>query len=508
MTTRDIRTICNLFPLLSPFPLLFLFLFLAACASSHVTSHDSEAHFLKVCVDECPGHLSCICGVCTTVCDDDESCAGLAPGAVCIESSALPDSLRCTEGQPPRQCDLGCDSDDQCSSLSAGLQCNQEFCRDLAFLPTDTRADGGASVVPENPDAGAGNATDGGTAGAKQGDPCSVLVPCESPLVCGVSDTCEAHTVVSHGDGRLGTLVVRGSYIYWTDWGEEDNLGNYVQEGKIARASVSGGLQEVIVDEVHKAYRASLLVDDSHVYYMADLNDDRNLTLLRAPVSEPGVPERLGASIGVKHCVTQDATHLYLFDDQLALYAFDKSVGTMEQVGQVSDARTGDSCHAIAVDGETVYVAVEKLSVWDIELISFDKQTWTQSVLTDWGTSYEGVYLLEVVGDDLIVAAESWAGEARVTRIAKQGLKRTNIALGTKGRLFIVHDEYVYWLEWQLDDRYSVFRAPLTPGQSEELLRFPDTMDIDYYAVSEAGIFWIDSDNDNAIMRLDLPDAR
>ncbi len=446
-----------------------------------------------------------------------------------VVRSVLPDSLRCAEGQPARQCDLGCDSDDQCSSLSARMQCNQEFCRDLAFPPSDTGADAAADVDGQSPDAGsatdaraedifkgreagvldtgADSATDGGTVGARQGDPCSVLVPCEPPLVCGVSDTCEVHTVVTHGDGRLGTMVVRGAYIYWTDWGKEDDLRNYVQEGKIARASISGGPQEVIVDEVYKAYRGFLLVDDSHVYYMADLNDDWNLTLWRAPAGGSGVPEQLGASIRVSDCVTQDATHLYLIDDQLALYAFDKSGGTMAQVAQVSDAQTDAYCGAIGVDDETVYVAVNglNLNIW-IEIVSFDKQTWTQSVLTDWGQSYDEVQLLEVVGDDLIVAAEGF-GEDTVMRIARQGLETTNRALYLNGDSFVVYDGYVYWLDWG-SDQDSVFRVPLKSGQNQELLRFPDTMDRTEIAVSDAGLFWNDSDNDNAIMRLDLPGTR
>jgi hypothetical protein len=62
--------------------------FALACGSSSSTSTDTRTNWLASCSDDCGGGLTCLCGVCTETCGQDEACSDLGSGAVCVEAPA------------------------------------------------------------------------------------------------------------------------------------------------------------------------------------------------------------------------------------------------------------------------------------------------------------------------------------------------------------------------------------------------------------------------------------
>jgi hypothetical protein len=98
------------------------------CAKSVDGGSDGESRFLDSCDAECGKGYSCICGVCTKSCEDDKSCAELAPTAVCVEVKA---SKQCRSGEDDvfRVCDVTCTSSDDCSTLGEDYVCSAGFCR-------------------------------------------------------------------------------------------------------------------------------------------------------------------------------------------------------------------------------------------------------------------------------------------------------------------------------------------------------------------------------------------
>jgi hypothetical protein len=144
---------------------------LVVCAAGcgvTATSGDSESHFLRLCTDEC-GELSCICGVCTQACDDDDVCQGLADTATCQDVSAT-----CGDdpSAPTSACDVGCENDDDCGELGAGYTCDSGECRYPA-----PEGSGGSN--------GAGASSNAGGSGAGPNTPCCVEEPISWGLVGG-----------------------------------------------------------------------------------------------------------------------------------------------------------------------------------------------------------------------------------------------------------------------------------------------------------------------------------
>jgi len=108
---------------------LFIWFFGAMLGLVSCTSAESptggETHFLKTCSssDSCGGGLSCMCGVCTRPCTDEEQCQGL-PAAVCVT-----DPLVCTPDEPSNRCDVPCNVDAECSAVSDAHRCIANYCR-------------------------------------------------------------------------------------------------------------------------------------------------------------------------------------------------------------------------------------------------------------------------------------------------------------------------------------------------------------------------------------------
>lgn len=121
--------------------LAVLLVTLPACSSGPST--DSETHWMKACSDDedCDDGLDCLCGVCTTGCDDD--CSGVGPDAVCTDISE-----DCDDADAPI-CLATCDSADDCPG---DFNCSDEICEP---------ADGFNVSEPGNDNGGDNNGSDG-----------------------------------------------------------------------------------------------------------------------------------------------------------------------------------------------------------------------------------------------------------------------------------------------------------------------------------------------------------
>lgn len=104
---------------------------LLACQAKDPIETGGETHFLKTCSgadDECGG-LTCVCGVCTVLCDDTAACANFAD-AVCVEPGA-----HGTCSSVDRRCDVECRNDDDCASVSQFHVCDDGTCRTQSPKP-------------------------------------------------------------------------------------------------------------------------------------------------------------------------------------------------------------------------------------------------------------------------------------------------------------------------------------------------------------------------------------
>lgn len=116
------------------------------CESETTDPTGGETHFLRVCdpeADTCEDGLSCICGVCTTVCGVEDPCATYA-GAQCV---APPPSCKVVE----RACDVQCSSNKDCWDLSSAHYCIDGWCRLASGTAVDTEPPIGGGGMESDP---------------------------------------------------------------------------------------------------------------------------------------------------------------------------------------------------------------------------------------------------------------------------------------------------------------------------------------------------------------------
>lgn len=105
-----------------------LLLLTAACGARSVERQGGESHFLRACVDDCGGGLTCIDRVCTNPCGSDANCTALAASATCVERA------------PSRAvCDVECSGDGACDFLGGDASCVDGLCR-AGITPVSTDA--------------------------------------------------------------------------------------------------------------------------------------------------------------------------------------------------------------------------------------------------------------------------------------------------------------------------------------------------------------------------------
>jgi hypothetical protein len=475
--------------------------------------------------------------------------------AVCISLDQELASELCEGSElddPIRFCALGCETDQDCIALDKDLSCIGGFCGAIGEM--------GAM---------SGSALSDPARLGQQGDPCSTSADCEAPLVCGYSKTCELHQVVSHANGQIFALAANDQYIYWFESGFGSLTTNYSVNGKlngsIARAPIEGGpREEVIVDEL--AQPIVLMVDDTHLYY-GRIHESILFTLWRTPHSNTiSESEASGTRIyeylsgedriimGFDRIV-QDLTHVFIVHADGRVIAIDKSSGESEQVAQLWSRVA--VVPGVAVDQDCLYVCTSHFDSensaypYDLDVRCYDKQNWQETVIADLGSAPGGSYCqLDMTDDYLVVLApalpsvtliDKESGETRPLAhltipptmpladmseaylyIAIQAFNSTILAPSGPWQ---VYDEYIYWISEFPEDPLRLFvnRAPLETGQTETMLKLPTNITEDFsdtlttisdprlllllstFLVTNDAIYWADPENDNAIMRLDLP---
>jgi hypothetical protein len=117
-------------PLKLALPALCLWVLSSGCEGGATARElGSETHFLGSCATTCDGGLSCVCGVCTKLCDEDGACQALSADAACVPAAAHADAASCAASETRSFCDVSCSTDADCSSLDGGARCDAGFCR-------------------------------------------------------------------------------------------------------------------------------------------------------------------------------------------------------------------------------------------------------------------------------------------------------------------------------------------------------------------------------------------
>src|SRR5262245_17360756 len=129
------RVQASRFALVAP-ALGWLALVLSACSTTHPPDQgNGETHFLFLAAcnadGDCGNSLSCLCGVCTKICADAESCSSLDDDASCVRAA---DAASCERSTKKKVCSLDCEDDDDCDGLGAS-ECIDGQCRAPVSTP-------------------------------------------------------------------------------------------------------------------------------------------------------------------------------------------------------------------------------------------------------------------------------------------------------------------------------------------------------------------------------------
>jgi hypothetical protein len=159
---------------------------------------------LQSCTGECGDGLTCLCGVCTLVCESDDICEAQARGAVCVFPDEFEDALQCDNCTgSSRVCDIRCKRDGECTVLGEEFSCQAGFCRDDGFSSqvnsdggTGGGTDRGANGEQVEPDAGPQQSEAGTPVPLDAGDAdAGRPEDCLDPEICnGKDDDCDGET--------------------------------------------------------------------------------------------------------------------------------------------------------------------------------------------------------------------------------------------------------------------------------------------------------------------------
>ena len=126
---------------------------------------DSNTHWLEPCESDsqCDEGLSCVCGVCTEPCDDDDACSGLA-GASCALANT------CAGPRDETSCVVECRNDGDCSDLGSSFLCDGGQCVHRSLAPGPGSGgqggeEGGQAGAPAGSGGKGGQIGNGGVAG-------------------------------------------------------------------------------------------------------------------------------------------------------------------------------------------------------------------------------------------------------------------------------------------------------------------------------------------------------
>lgn len=431
-----------------------------SCSRSHTGGLDSESHFLRNCVDDCPGDLVCICGVCTIACDDDKTCTPLDPKATCTESTDVPAPLNCHGRESVAICDLDCRSDEQCSTVGNTFECQSGFCRELLFQPfkSQTNSSIDAALDAQKPiDANMDSGFD------------SMNIP---EVDSSVDSNIEA--AVSDVRSTLNALPLCESYE--DDAGVFDNEDDSVDAVPTC-ADIVGSDPTAGATSVGTAdYPSWVSTHESRVYWYREgivsaLADGSDLKTV-VPEFDPDYSQPSFDLI--------DETYLYWVSSNgvsLRIYKAPLEGG----VAVVLDEEPGANPSGLTMDDEYIYWASDESSSLGSEycdLYRTPKQLGDSSVLLTLPEclSEDGIQL---VGDRLY-----WLGASTSTE-STDGLLRSMHKEGTEPPIvevmglaqpmgLTVDGSYLYWSNWGSYDRFrnhvgngSIMRLETSSGKLE-----------------------------------------
>lgn len=264
----------------------------SGCGAQDKIDIGGETHFLKSCSPEensCDDGLSCVCGVCTQVCDEQTACAGLS-GATCV---SVDDREMCGGLAPVQHCDVECGRDSDCSAVSAFHVCDEGVCRTespprpvvepsasldagppdaglsgapSSESPTSSAASSEVAVSSETAATSEASATSESTgADAASAPPCegTTTIDANEVLIIGdaffakthqttgyLEDIAKAAGVLGEGERyRDGSRVVQNSLALAGENGILDQYTTAVDDGPVRVAIMTGGGADVLIAE-------------------------------------------------------------------------------------------------------------------------------------------------------------------------------------------------------------------------------------------------------------------
>lgn len=224
----------------------FACLVLCACAKTRSPGGSSKTSFLALCNASCAEGLSCLCGVCTEMCDSNAACKALSDVASCQEAAS-----GCGTSTV---CDVECSDDGDCAVLGKSHACEEGRCRAPAQDAMvsggagGTRGDAGvadagvADAGAAHGDSGVGDAGGGDRPQVRACHADAVLAYlledepygiCPGELDRPATDCAEA--IQNTIDQDMGFLVTWETFVH-----ETPTLGNIVIEGFFGVPSSSG----------------------------------------------------------------------------------------------------------------------------------------------------------------------------------------------------------------------------------------------------------------------------
>jgi hypothetical protein len=510
------------------------------CATSVKPSNSRETNWLKICEGDkqCDEGMRCLCGVCSAECESTEACEALDEHSVCAVASRVSIADGC-QGESNASsvgiCVLPCKIDRDCAKVSdTELKCQSNYCVDVRYdaKPDQPSIDGGmledgepndAEIVVssgepcerdddcsgtqvcnargecEPPlDAGidADSVIDTGTDSLRP--PCDEEGLCEGELVCHLDNTCIERGVFDENGfatlalvpGQIEYIAVDDAYVYWTQLGTQDVLGNYQDDGAVMRTPIEGGPITAIAEfQYHPAH---IIVDETYVYwanYGLDYGEGKEIVSARKDGSV--LPQAITEDIEYFGSLTQDDDYLYFLDADLGPRRLRKDgTGEIELLADDLTPTSDYGVYSLVVGDDSIYLGY----IGGILRVLLDSKE--HSVFVDNSVNME---------DDAIVYSDkgylfySVFRDSQVNRIPADG-GRSIIVLDTGDprehyfQKLAVFDYYLYYSIHRHDGFIEIGRAPMEPGESEVIVSVDasdDTFGLSVdLEVTDKGLFW------------------
>jgi hypothetical protein len=218
---------------------------LGACAQTEAPAPNKNTNWLQECGTDadCGQALSCICGVCTERCEDEDACGESEGMATCRHERSAELIGQC--GEAPRWssvCVAACEDDVDCAYVGEGAHCEQGACIASTNMYVDRTSvgasgDGGADEAPC----------------VAYGDGCAELV--------------------ATGLERPSGLVVKGERVYWLNQARVELQDARLMErtGSFESALVSGADRVTLARELQRPF--ALALDATHAYFLLAYDD-------------------------------------------------------------------------------------------------------------------------------------------------------------------------------------------------------------------------------------------